>query len=267
MCAKAQRGETKMKNEERFTGKAESYSSFRPSYPKELIDYLYTKVGVCKESIVADIGSGTGIFSRLLLERGNSVYCVEPNDDMRRMAENDLGGVNGFKNFISIKAPAERTGLQENSVDFVTVAQAFHWFDKEAFQKECHRILKQNGQVVLIWNIRDSESEFMQKDYQIRERYCMDRKGLGIADESKESKEFFLNKICEERTFRNDLMVNRETYIGMNLSRSYSPSKDKNPDRYHAFVKKLNELFDQYNIDGVAHFPQFTKSYVGKPAF
>ena len=186
-----------IKNEERFTGKADIYQKFRSSYPEELIDYLYSMIGFCHDSVIADIGSGTGIFSRLLLERGSHVYCVEPNDDMRRSAENHLRDTVGFKYFTSIKAPAENTGLQEGSIDFVTAAQAFHWFDSEAFKLECRRILKSGGKVVLIWNTRDYESELIKKDYAIRRKYCIDTKGLGITD-IPEDFDFFLDKTYEE---------------------------------------------------------------------
>ncbi len=80
---------------------------------------------------MADIGSGTGIFSHQLLERDLTVFGVEPNDDMRMMAEQSL---NLYSRFKSIKATAENTTLKENSVDLVTVAQAFHWFDKKSVQ-------------------------------------------------------------------------------------------------------------------------------------
>ncbi len=246
-------------NEERFTGKADIYKKFRSSYPDELIDYLYSKVGLSKDSVIADVGSGTGIFSRLLLERGSCVYCVEPNDDMRRIAENDLSTY-GSEKFTSIKATAENTGLPEKSVDFVTAAQAFHWFDMKAFRSECRRILKDKGTVALVWNTRDYESEFIKKDYDIRKKYCIDTKGLGIAGFPEESNFF---RIYMTNIFRNDLIINRETYIGMNLSRSYSPCEDKNPIEYKGLVKELNELFDEYTINGVIHFPQLTNCYFG----
>lgn len=252
-----------IKNEERFTGKADIYKKYRSSYPKELIDYLYSKSGVCKDSVIADIGSGTGIFSRLFLERGSHVYCVEPNDDMRRIAENDLGGVAGFMNFTSIKATAENTGLQNGSVDFVTAAQAFHWFDMVAFKSECIRILKNGGKVILVWNTRDYESELIKRDYSIRKEYCIDTKGLGITDIPEDSNDFYSDNICEERIFKNNLSLSREAYVGMNLSRSYSPREDKNPDEYHGLVKELNRIFDDYNVNGIIHFPQFTKCYIG----
>jgi SAM-dependent methyltransferase len=198
-----------IKNEERFTGKADIYKKFRSSYPKELIDYLYSEIGFCKDSIIADIGSGTGIFSRLLLEKGSHVYCVEPNDDMRRIAENDLRDTAGFENFTSIKASAENTGLERESIDFVTAAQAFHWFDMAAFKTECHRILKNDGKVMLVWNTRDYESELIKKDYVIRKKYSVDTKGLSITDIPEDKNYFFRNKTCQERTFRNDLIIDR----------------------------------------------------------
>lgn len=250
-----------LKNEERFTGKADIYKKFRSSYPKQLIDYLYTEVGFRQDSTIADIGSGTGIFSRLLLERGSQVYCVEPNADMRRVAENDLGDMAGFKNFTSINAPAENTGLQEKSIDFVTAAQAFHWFDIPVFKAECLRILKKNGKVLLVWNTRDYESPLIRGDYEIRKKYCIDTKGLGMTDIPKESLVFF--SAYEQKSFRNDLRLDKETYVGMNLSRSYSPRQDKNPTEYHGLVNELNALFDQHSINGVILFPQFTNIYAG----
>ena len=102
-------------SDELFTNKAAVYHLCRPSYPKEFVDYLYANAGFGAGSVIADIGSGTGIFSRLLLERGSKVYCVEPNGDMRSTAEKELGGMLGF---VSVKATAEKTRLDEKNVDF-----------------------------------------------------------------------------------------------------------------------------------------------------
>ena len=251
-----------MSNEERFAGKADIYKKFRPTYPKEFIDYLYSDIGFTDKSVIADIGSGTGIFSRLLLEQGSFVYCVEPNEDMRRVAEQDLSE---YKNFVSVNAPAENTGLKDNSVDFITAAQAAHWFDREAFKSECRRVLKPGGKVAFVWNIRDFESEIVKKDHAIREKYCVDRKGLG--DKNGPTKDymldFFADKIREEKNFRNDLRLDRENFIGRNLSASYAPQEETNPEKYHGLVCELGELFDEYNINGILNYPHFTQSEIG----
>ena len=246
---------------ERFTGKADIYKKFRPGYPKEFIDYLYTQAGFSKESVIADIGSGTGIFSRLLLERGSRVCCVEPNGDMRRTAERDLSE---FENFFSINALADNTGLPENSIDLVTAAQAFHWFDRHTFKSECRRILKYGGKVVLVWNIRDHEHEIIKKDHIIRARYCVDTKGLGESGgPPKDIGDFFMDKACEVKIFRNDLQSDKEGYIGRNLSASYAPKEDLHPEKYRGFVEELTALFDEYSINGKMDFPHFTQSFVG----
>jgi len=251
-----------IKNEQRFTGRAEIYKKYRSSYPKELIEYLYSQVGFKNGSIIADIGSGTGIFSRLLLEKGSSVYGVEPNEDMRLMAENDSGG---FENFISINAPAENTGLKANSVDFITAAESFHWFDMELFRAECRRILKNGRKVVLTWNRRDMASDFAKKCYEIRLKYCIDTKGLGEnGGPPKYIYRFFADGSCEKKAFRNDMTLDRETYIGMNLSRSYAPKEDKHPDKYYGFVEEMNALFDEHSVNGKILFGQYAESYVGK---
>lgn len=155
-----------MKTTENFTDRLDIYAQYRPSYPNEYIDYLLSANQLKGNPIVADIGSGTGtgIFSRQLLESGLHVIGVEPNNDMRKMAEQSS---KLYSRFQSIKATAENTTLKENSVDLVTVAQAFHWFDKEAFKIECQRILKQKANVALVWNSRDLTSPLIKENAEI----------------------------------------------------------------------------------------------------
>ena len=252
-------------NEDRFTGKAKIYQQYRASYPNELIEYLYEKAGFSKNSVIADIGAGTGIFSRLLLEKGSRVFCIEPNDDMRVVSENDLRRDAKINQCIFVNAPAENTGLKEKSIDFITAAQAFHWFDRQQFATECRRILKDGGKVVLIWNIRDFEHEIVQKDFLIRKKYSVgDAKGLSSGEKSiNELTGFFLDDMYEESTFVNDLRLERNDYIGMNLSRSYAPREDKEPEKYINFVADLFKLFDEYSNNGVLFYPHHTKCYIG----
>ena len=255
-----------IKNEERFTGKANVYKRFRASYPKQLIDYLYTLAGFRKDSIIADIGSGTGIFGRYLLDKGSHVICVEPNDDMRLIFEKEMRDIAEAKKFSSVNASAENTGLKEKSIDFITTAQAFHWFDRQKFKIECRRILKDSGKVVLVWNLRDYEHEIVKKDYIIRKKFSVgDAKGLSSGEKSlNEFSDFFTDNICEELTFRNDLYLEREDYIGMNLSRSYAPVKEKNLEKYNGFVMALGNLFDEFSSSRILCYPHITKGHIGR---
>ncbi|MFM1850906.1 MAG: hypothetical protein RIS54_590 [Verrucomicrobiota bacterium] len=135
----------------RFSDRVEAYVRYRPGYPADLISTLVAEAQLGPDSVVADVGSGTGIFTALLLPDTGTVHAIEPNAPMRTWAESTMGAEPKFH---SHGTPAEATGLPDASVDLVTAAQAFHWFDPVATRREFARILKPGGQVALIWNER-----------------------------------------------------------------------------------------------------------------
>jgi len=248
-------------NTEKFSGKAIIYERYRPKYPKEFIDYLYSELGFGENTAIADIGSGTGILSRQLLEKGSKVYCVEPNEDMRNMAESSLSA---YSNFISVDGSAEDTRLDERSVDHITVAQAFHWFDAEKFRLECQRILKSNGKVVLVWNSRVKNSEVVTENMKICEKLCKSFKGFsgGQEAEPESFSTFFRDGVCDYRIFENNLTFDMDSFIGRNLSASYAPKQgDAN---YEQFVDELANLFIKYSVNGKLIMPNITRSYAGE---
>ena len=110
----------------RFSDRVENYVRYRPGYPPEVLDLLRTECGLQTSHLVADIASGTGVFTRLLLENGNSVFAVEPNTEMREAGVHEL---ESYPRLVSVAGTAEETTLRSASVDFVTAAQAAHWFD------------------------------------------------------------------------------------------------------------------------------------------
>jgi SAM-dependent methyltransferase len=248
-------------NESKFTGRASIYAKYRPTYPDAFIEYLYTKIGFQKSSIIADVGSGTGIFSKLLLTKGSFVFGIEPNEDMRKVAVQELVG---YKNFASVPQSAESTGLNDRSVDFITVAQAFHWFDRQKFKVECKRILKDNGKVVLVWNSRDMASEFVIACDELNRSYCSDYKGFsgGMKSESPEEYcDFFKDGICDYQVFRNDLVFDLDGFIGRSLSASYAPQAGA--ENYEPYVTGLKLLFDRYSSSGCLRMPNLTRAYIG----
>lgn len=249
-----------MDNSEKFTGRASVYKKYRPNYPDEYIDYLaeYNTLGT--RSVIADIGSGTGILSRQLLEKGFRVVGVEPNDDMRRTAEAELKGYPGFT---SVNGTAEHTGLADKSADVITAAQAFHWFDKEMFKAECKRVLKQGASVALVWNSRDEVSPFVRENAEIMKRFCPLFKGFsGGIGETPDVFEAFFDMPYEYRKFRNDLQYDLDGFIGRTLSASYAP-KESSPV-YKGFVAALTELFEKYSKHGTVTMPNITQSYIGR---
>ena len=243
-----------------FTDKAAIYAKYRPSYPDEYVDYLFSVNQLKGNQIVVDIGSGTGIFSNQLLERGLNVIGVEPNDDMRKMAEQSLKQYSRFK---SIKATAENTTLKGNSVDLITVAQAFHWFDKKAFKMECQRILKQKANVALVWNSRDLTSPIIKENAEICQKTCSNFKGFsgGIEGTPEVFNSFFKDGKYEFKKYQNDLLFDYESFLGRNLSASYAPKK--NDKEYKSFVFLLSELFEKYSKNGKIVLKNITRSYLG----
>src|SRR5216684_3884034 len=148
---------------QRFSNRVADYVRYRPSYPSALIELLREECGLRPDHVVADVGSGTGILSRMFLENGNRVLGVEPNDAMRGAGKEYLSA---FKNFSSIAGSAEATTLPDASVDFVSVAQAFHWFEPAATRREFLRILRPEGTVVIVWNDRQLDTTQFLRDYE-----------------------------------------------------------------------------------------------------
>jgi SAM-dependent methyltransferase len=248
-----------MDNTGKFTNKADNYSKYRPSYPQEFIDYLANEAGFGKGSVVADIGAGTGILTKLLLEQVKSVFAVEPNFEMRQVCEKFCGA---YKNFIPVDGTAEATALPDRSVDFITVAQAFHWFDRDKAGSEFRRILKPGGKVVLVWNSRISSNEFIIENDELCRRICPNFNGFsGGTDEDVTIYDFFRDGKCDYRVFNNDRLMPLEEYIGGSLSSSYAPVKGES--NYSAFIEGLAKLFEKYSSDGRLLMPNCTRSYTG----
>src|SRR5256885_34515 len=147
----------------RFSTRVDNYSRYRPGYPTGVIDLLVSACGLGSNSVVADIGSGTGILSELFLKNGNRVLAVEPNLEMRSAAEYLL---NHYRRFTSIDGSAEATTLADASADFITAAQAFHWFDQKRARSEFTRILKPGGWVILVWNERRLATSAFLRDFE-----------------------------------------------------------------------------------------------------
>lgn len=235
------------------------YAKARPDYAPACIEWLYGGVGMKPGCVIADVGSGTGIFAKALLARGSTVYAVEPNADMRHAAEQSLSG---FPNFYSVNGTAEQTTLAAHSVDFITAAQAFHWFDAPGFKAECRRIIKAGGKAVLVWNARIGASELVKENAAVCEKYCPAFNGFSGGLEHIEAAigRFFDNRF-EKKRFTNDLLFDKPKFINRSLSASYAPKKTDSG--YAGFVSELEQLFDRYAVDGMLTMPNETIAYLG----
>jgi len=248
----------KLSSTERFSSRVTAYVKYRPSYPKEIISYFASNAGLNSESIVADIGSGTGFLSKLFLDNNNTVVCVEPNLSMRKAAESLL---KEYKNFVSSDGTAENTGLKENSVDFIVSGQAFHWFNPIETKKEFQRIIHPGGKTVLIWNERDIENDEFQGEYEeILTRLVPEYSEVKHTDITIERIKDFVSPLkLNMAVFNNEQNFDFYSLLGRLLSSSYCP--DEKSSLFLEVKKELLNCFNKYQTYGKIKFPYKTKMY------
>lgn len=245
---------------ERFSNRVENYVKYRPDYPREILDLFRDEMNLQKTSVVADIGSGTGISAKLFLENGNKVFGIEPNEAMRQAAEDFL---QDFPNFQSVNGTAENTSLLDKSLDFVIAAQAFHWFDQTKTRDEFKRILKDNGFVALIWNERQLDLNNFLRDYEkFLSEFGTDYQNVRHDNITAESLKEFFQTDFREVVFFNSQSLNFNGLKGRMLSSSYIPSAE-NP-LYEKMLIKLKLLFAEHAENGKIEILYDTKVFYGQ---
>lgn len=240
-----------MNSTQRFTAAASVYDAHRPDYPVAAVDALGPL------ATVADIGAGTGILTRHLLERGATVFAVEPNQAMREVAEAKF---RDHPRFTSLAGTAEATGLPDHSVDLVVAAQAFHWFDPPKARAEFTRILTPGGRVGLLWNDRRSETPLL-RDYEaMLTRFCEDYQEVGHRLVRSEDLEPFFTHF-ETHVFENHQSLDWEGLVGRVMSCSYVPREDH--PKHEPMMARLREIFGEHQHSGKVRFEYDTRLFLG----
>ena len=241
----------------RFSNRVENYVLYRPGYPHRIVELMQSEMGLNENSAVADVGSGTGIFTRLLLTAGCQVYGVEPNAAMRR-AGNDF--LIDFPKFESIDETAENTNLPARSVTHITSAQAFHWFDHECTKREFKRILRPDGFVVLIWNERKLDADAFSADYG---RFLIEQ-----GDNYEKIRQSHAHEATIKKFFGDDFTVKSYSNVqtldyqglkGRTLSSSYMPTAQD--AGFPVMIAALDELFARHNDAGKVKIYYDTKVF------
>lgn len=248
-------------NENKFTGKAETYAAHRPGYPARLYAFLLEETGIGKGDAIADIGAGTGIFSIPLAEHGCKVFAVEPNPDMRRIAERELEGQTGIS---LVDATAEATTLPDASVRLATAAQAFHWFDPRGFAEECRRILVPGGAVAIVYNHRLEDDPVTKETLEINKKYCPRFLGFsgGVRKQEKERiSALFRDGIFTTREFGHEYFLDETGFVGRALSSSYAPASGE--QGFEEYTKALRKLFAEHAQNGKTRARLVCKVYLG----
>jgi SAM-dependent methyltransferase len=241
----------------RFSSRVENYVKYRPSYPSGVIDVLTTQCELTENSVVADIGSGTGILSELFLKHGNRVFGVEPNREMREAGERHL---KKYPMFTSTEGTAEATTLPDSSIDFVTAGQAFHWFDPARTRTEFTRILNPKGWITLIWNDRQTETTSFLREYEeLLQTYGTDHPPAVNDEEAIVA--FFSPQPFAVKQFENRQLFDFDELKGRLLSSSYTPEPG-NPN-YDPMLAALRAIFNRRHVNSRVSFDYATRMYYG----
>ena len=244
----------------RFSSRVGDYVRYRPHYSIELIDLLAAKCGLVPDSVIADIGSGTGILSTLFLENGNPVIGVEPNGEMRSAGVAYLAE---FGRFTSIDGTAEATKLPAQSMDFVIAGQAFHWFDRAKARQEFMRIAKPDAWVVLVWNDRRVDSTPFLRDYEaLLQTFASDYNEINHKN-VQDSRVFatFFGAAPYAATFDNVQRFDCAGLIGRLNSSSYAPPSDH--ANYAPMIRRTEEIFAVHQHNGTVAFEYDTRVFFG----
>lgn len=222
---------------DRFTSRANAYVASRPSYPAAAIDAILAGLGAPADLVVADLGAGTGISSRLIADRGPRVLAIEPNAAMRAAAQAD-------PRITWIDGTAEHTTLAARSTDAVTVFQAWHWVDHPAATAEVRRIVRPGGALAVVYNERDERDPFTAGYGEIVRRHATDategRRANALAHAL---------GIDPDRTkrveFRNRHMLDRAGVHARADSSSYLPQHGAAATELHG---EIDALLDRFGI-------------------
>lgn len=243
----------------RFSDRVRNYVLYRPGYPAEVMRVLREETGLAPAHAVADVGTGTGISAALFADNGNTVYAVEPNREMREAAEGALGGRPGFH---AVDGTAEATTLPDASVDYVVAGQAFHWFDAPRARAEFRRILRPGGWVVLLWNVRRTESTPFLRAYEaLLHEHGTDYAAVNHENVDQLALSSFFGGPYTVRSAYNEQVFDWESLRGRLLSSSYAPNEGQ--PGYEGMMAALERIYREHQRDGRVAFEYDTRMYFG----
>jgi ubiquinone/menaquinone biosynthesis C-methylase UbiE len=245
----------------RFSERVENYILSRPSYPSQVLETMRDECGLTSDSVVADVACGTGIFTRLLLENGSRVFAIEPNLEMREAAARLLAS---YPNLLAVvDGAAERTTLPDRSVQFVTAAQAAHWFNLPETRREFVRILQPQGWVVLIWNQRRIDSTPFLRGYEhLLSTFATDYEKVRHEHTTQGIQSFFAPQSIQLREFPMHQDFDYSALERRLLSSSYVPLAGNG--NYAPMIRELRCLFDAHQSGGHVRLDYTTRVFFAR---
>lgn len=251
-----------MKSTERFGNRVEDYVRSRPGYPEALTPWLMRHCGLSAGDAAADVGCGTGLFTRELLRHGLRVEGVEPNAPMREAGERFLAEFGAA--FRAHDGSAEATGLPDRGVRLVTAAQAFHWFRPAPVRAEFARILEPGGHVALIWNVRREDTPFLQGYEALLRAHAPEYAASGVPAQANLDviRPFFAPSTFVEHSIPYAQYFDRDGLRARLLSSSYAPPAGA--PGHEPMLRQLDALFAEHQRNGQVAFEYDTRTFLGR---
>ena len=243
-----------------YQGRAEYYGRARPTYPNLVITHLEEAGFLQRGMEIADIGAGTGKLSRLFLKAGYSIAAVEPEVDMREVAQRDLAS---YPDFHLYPGSSRAIPLLDQSVDLIAVGQAFHWFEQSSAKREFLRVLRHPKKLVTVDNrtVSGLETfwgtlrEFLRAfiiDIPISSPYKGDR-------DAGRAEFFFRHKLV---TFPNNQILDFEGLKERVLSISNKPLSSHS--MHEPLMDALRQYFDSHQQNGTVTLEYETRVFYGE---
>ncbi len=242
-----------------FTQLAKDYIN-RPGYSETVLSVLTKYVGAMPKGdfSIADVGAGTGKLTELLLKRELHVTAIEPNDAMRQEGESHARGA-AWKN-----GSGEETGLENNCVNWITSASAFHWIDLEKGLTEFHRILKPGGFFTCMWNPRDLQRSELHMQIEAR-IYEIVPELNRVSSGSAKHMQDLSSKLLSTGHFTDCVFIEAEHEVDMTKERYLGAWRSVNdiqaqagPERFEAIIEAIAQEIEP--LDSVI-VPYKTRSW------
>jgi SAM-dependent methyltransferase len=243
-----------------FSAKADDYVASRPGYPPQLFQLVEARCPPRPGVAVADVGSGTGLLTAGLLQLGYDVTAVEPNAEMRAVGDQFVAGQARYR---SLGGSAESIPLADGSVDLITVAQAFHWFDVDRTRLEFRRILRPGGLVTLIWNDRRSEHPLHVALEGIFAAFGGEKWRAVASHEQQRAVPRFFGKAPAQFTWPNQHDLDEHGLVSLVFSRSYMPPRESAAGQ--DAIARARDVFANFAQGGRVTVLYRTIAYLDQP--
>jgi SAM-dependent methyltransferase len=242
-----------------YSSKAESFARYRWDYAPEAVATIAEISGIKPESTIADIGAGTGKFSRNFLGRVKRVFAVEPDPAMRRQAELVF---QNCPDCVILDGTAENIPLPDESIDLITVAQAIHWFDPVPTRREFYRILKPSGWLAIVRNYGTDPELNQACDHLFSLWRTNEDENLDFSFEN--GLPFYFNGVDFQRlvfpfSFRQPWLA----FLGALTATTGMP--DESTIDFPAFSKAAEEVFKKHSERGWMTVVGETEVHIGRP--